>query len=39
MSHVTEYIDLHADVQHFVHRSCWLENTYKAKKSKTSNCC
>ena len=34
MSHVTEYVDQHADAQHFVHRSCRLKIAYKAKKLK-----
>ena len=32
MSHVTEDLDLHADVYHLVHQSCRLKNAYKAKK-------
>jgi len=37
MSHVTEYLDLHADVYHHVHQSCRLKNAYKAKKAKQAN--
>jgi len=34
MSHVTEYLDQHADAQHFVHRSSRLKIAYQAKKAK-----
>jgi len=34
MSHVTKYVDQHADAQHFVHRSCRLKIAYEAKKAK-----
>ena len=34
MSHVTEYVDQHADAQHFIHRSCRLKIAYEDKKAK-----